>query len=185
MEIDKELVKKFLNTPGARQALREGDYDKLFELCGSQKKRSNLAAALYSSNIDFLSKMSNIPEGLFRNCDLLYDIVIPGNIKEIGELAFFGCSNLSTVKIEEGVETIGAGAFSQTKIKEVVLPSTIKKLGEMSFGRAIVLCNFTKEQYDASVEVGDGINYGTGISNTPTVNLVKNANSGEVFKRKG
>ncbi len=179
MEIDKELVKKFLNTPGARQALREGDYDKLFELCGSQKKRSNLAAALYSSNIDFLSKMKEIPDSLFRGCDLFDSIDIPGNIKKIGEYAFFNCSNLKHINISDGVEEVGDAAFAQTGIKEITIPKSIKKLGQICFGKAVVTCDFSKEEFKDIIAKENSWE-----TNDVTVRMVKNT-QGEVIWKNG
>ena len=139
MEFDIEFVKsKVMSIPGVRDAIRAGDYQKVFDLCGNSKKKFNLAQALYSSKIDFLPKLTEIPDDLFRESKLISGkLVIPGNIKKIGDMAFFG-TDITELELNEGLEEIGQGAFAQTKIKEVHLPSTIKKVGTMSLGRANV-----------------------------------------------
>jgi hypothetical protein len=53
-------------------------------------------------------------------------IVIPGNIKTIGERAFEGSKNLKEVVIEEGTEEIGSWAFNECdSLETVTLPSTL------------------------------------------------------------
>ena len=51
--------------------------------------------------------------------------VVPGHVKTIGENAFSQCYGLSSVTLEEGVETLGALAFKGPLIN-LFLPSTIQ-----------------------------------------------------------
>lgn len=140
MELDKVFIKEeVLSIPGIREAIRDRNYDKVFELCKTTKKKQQLALSLYLSRVDFLPYMTSIPESLFRGFSDLKSISIPGNIKEIGDLAFFN-SGLDEVDLGEGIEKIGDGAFSQTNIKEIHLPKSIKELGQSSLGKARVYC---------------------------------------------
>lgn len=66
--------------------------------------------------------------------------VIPGSVKTIGTSAFNGCSNLSKVTLNEGVEEIKAEAFANTGLTEVVLPKSLKTLGKDAFANT----NITK-----------------------------------------
>lgn len=73
--------------------------------------------ALYFSDIEFLDKMSYIPEYFFGGMRFTDDeVLIPGNIKKIGKAAFYICSHYSTngfiIKLSEGVKKIGEIAFS-------------------------------------------------------------------------
>ena len=52
---------------------------------------------------------------------------------EIDSDVFGGCSSLETVIVEEGVRTIGSGAFARTRVRSVVLPEGIHWLDDMSF----------------------------------------------------
>ena len=47
-------------------------------------------------------------------------LMIPNNVKTIGENAFFWCSDLTSVTIGSGVELIGKNAFSRcNRLKDV------------------------------------------------------------------
>lgn len=174
MELDKDFVKsEILTIPGVREGIRNNDYDKVFELCKSIKKKQQLAMSLYAAKINFLKYMTSIPESLFRGAENLSDITIPGNIKEIGDLAFFG-SSLNEVNFEEGLEKIGAGAFSQTKIKQVNLPKSVNHLGQSALGKAEVYCFLTKDDLGKSeFSFGDF-----------TVNDIISSETGEVFNER-
>lgn len=61
-------------------------------------------------------------------------VVIPNHIKEIGDGAFWGCSNIQSIVIPYGVETIGGCAFGFcSQLKEIIIPESVKKIGELPF----------------------------------------------------
>ena len=147
MELDKNYVKTdILTIPGIREAIRNNDFDEVFKLCGTTRKRMQLARALNASGVNFLNSMTEIPESLFRGYTGMYSIKIPSNIKKIGDFAFMG-SGLQAVIIEDGVEEIGRGAFAQTALKEIHLPKSVKEMGELCCGKAKVYCFLTAEEY--------------------------------------
>ena len=59
------------------------------------------------------SKITEIPEKLFKNSEELTEISIPKEITKIGEYAFLRCKALGNVNIPNGVTEIGSGAFSE------------------------------------------------------------------------
>ena len=60
--------------------------------------------------------------------------LIPSNIKVISEDAFYACSKLQEVEIEEGCEEIAKYAFDGcTKLRTIYLPKSIKLLGKGLF----------------------------------------------------
>jgi hypothetical protein len=61
------------------------------------------------------------------------DIVIPASIKEVHEAAFCGYQFLNSVKMEEGVEKIGASAFEKVPLTEIQFASTLKEIGAKAF----------------------------------------------------
>ena len=70
-----------------------------------------------------------IYDNTFKNNKTLLDITITKNIKEIGTLAFYGCTSLTNIKLHEGLEKIGSRAFDNCNlIKEIVIPSTVKTI---------------------------------------------------------
>lgn len=66
-------------------------------------------------------------------------ITIPGqilrcNVVSIGDSAFEGYSNLTSVVVPQGVTTIGNAAFSEcTKLANIVLPSSMVSMGNEAF----------------------------------------------------
>ena len=61
-------------------------------------------------------------------------IVIPSSVKEIDDYAFYDCSNLSKVTLNEGLEQIGLFAFQGTKITSIIIPSSVNKICYFAFG---------------------------------------------------
>ena len=62
------------------------------------------------------------------------EVVIPGNVKEIGEWAFDVCTDLEKLTLEEGVATIREGAFGYcTSLESVVIPDSVTLLGTEAF----------------------------------------------------
>ena len=115
--------------------------------------------------------MTEIPDSLFRGADNINGIVIPGNIKVIGDLAFFN-SSVSDVVFKEGIEVIGDGAFSQTNLREAHLPKSIKQIGPNALGRAKVFCFLTYEELISGDYSNGGFTRNT-ITNEETSEVIK------------
>jgi hypothetical protein len=67
-----------------------------------------------------------VPIGSQRN---IVKLVCNSELKYIGGSAFFDCRNLATVVFNDGLESLGANAFTNTALTEAVLPDSVKKLG--------------------------------------------------------
>ena len=66
--------------------------------------------------------------------DNLKTVIIEGNVTEIRDDEFRGCSLLETVVLPEGVLTIGSGAFYEcSSLKEVNIPNSITSIGSHAF----------------------------------------------------
>lgn len=65
------------------------------------------------------------------------EITIPGNIKTIGNRAFYGVLNLRSLTLNEGTESIGDEAFCTSIIQSggnpIYIPSSIKVIGRDAF----------------------------------------------------
>ncbi|QKX41078.1 leucine-rich repeat domain-containing protein [Metamycoplasma hominis] len=66
-------------------------------------------------------------------------VTIPSSVKEIGESAFSDCKNLEEVSLNEGLEKIGAEAFSNTNIESIIIPDSVKEIGQRAFSSCINL----------------------------------------------
>lgn len=60
-------------------------------------------------------------------------LTIPGTIKAIPEYAFYQCSNLNEVNLNDGLLSIGQYAFHTTKIQKMIVPSTCTSIGAFAF----------------------------------------------------
>lgn len=71
--------------------------------------------------------VEGIGNGAFYGNEHLKGISIQGSVKEIDVRAFYGCTNLSLVRIKgEGLERIGFDAFRDcSKLENITLPSSI------------------------------------------------------------
>ncbi len=59
----------------------------------------------------------------------LEEIEIPGRVKQIGKQAFYGCKNMKTAILHEGIETLNSGIFSSCdNLERVELAASIKNL---------------------------------------------------------
>ncbi len=82
--------------------------------------------------ITFSSTITEIGSRAFSYCaDYLSDkpLVIPGTVKTIGSSAFAE-TPLGDIILEEGVETIGADAFTKGTNITLYIPSTVKQIGD-------------------------------------------------------
>ncbi|KAA6336370.1 hypothetical protein EZS27_015469 [termite gut metagenome] len=121
-----------------------GDY----AFCQFFKDPANPAKITLGSNVNAIGGSSgslDINGSAFRNNDGLIEINIPGTIKAIPNNTFQNTS-LTTVIIENGVETIGDRAFSTSgsaiykpTIKSVTFPASLKSIGAYAFDYQIYL----------------------------------------------
>ena len=80
------------------------------------------------------NSVTEIGENAFFDCSELIAVEIPNTVKEIGINAFTSCNNLKTVQIAGSVETIGGGAFAYcTALATVTLNNGIKTIGDSVF----------------------------------------------------
>lgn len=76
----------------------------------------------------------------FANNDNITSVTLPSSLIGINYKAFYGCSQLSSINFEEGLEQIGSESFSGTALTEVVIPDSVTLIGGMAFAG----CNLEK-----------------------------------------
>lgn len=89
--------------------------------------------SLYKINEDGTHEIS-IGAGAFYQCENLYRIVLPANVKEITNKMFMDCKKLTEITMPDTVEVIDVAAFSGcTSLKEISISSGIKRIKESAF----------------------------------------------------
>ena len=90
--------------------------------------------AFYKSSIQkvaFPSSVTEIGEYAFSESNISGELIIPGTVKEIKNYAFYSCRRLTSVVLEEGVETIGWHSLSGP-IGTLVLPASLVFMKSMA-----------------------------------------------------
>ena len=82
------------------------------------------------TEINIPAGLSEISKGML-DCTALEEIVIGGNVRKVGAVAFYGCRELKTVRVCEGIEEIDSAAFYNCSALETVeLPRSLIKIAD-------------------------------------------------------
>ena len=84
--------------------------------------------------------VESISHDAFSNNNNITSVILPSSILRIDYNAFYGCSQLSNINFEEGLEQIGSESFSGTALTEVVIPDSVTRIGSGAFAG----CNLEK-----------------------------------------
>ncbi|MCR5783567.1 MAG: leucine-rich repeat domain-containing protein [Clostridia bacterium] len=91
-------------------------------------------------------------------------ITVGGNVSRIGDYAFYGCDNLTSVELASGLVTIGGSAFFYCEsLTELVLPSTLDNIISSAFTHSgLQKITFNGSHLSA---IGNNVFGGTGLKN--------------------
>ena len=78
-------------------------------------------------------KDGRITEGAYAQDTSLTSIVIPEGVTDIGEIAFYGCTELREVSFPSTLKFIREEAFGESGIEEALLPPGLELIGEKAF----------------------------------------------------
>ncbi len=96
-------------------------------------------APWYSNRLSFTSvvikdSINNIGEFAFYDCSNLINISIPITVTNIGKGAFYSCKNLTTIEIPNNVSKIGSSAFAYCKkLSEINIPANVTSIDSETF----------------------------------------------------
>ena len=76
---------------------------------------SNAFASVYQyvKKIILPENLKNIGDGAFRDCAYLTTLTLPDSLQNIGSAAFYGCSSLTEITLPKNIQFIGMGAFTR------------------------------------------------------------------------
>ena len=84
--------------------------------------------------ITFDNDVTKIGQEAFYGCENLTSVTIPDSVTEIGDSAFFNCGSLTSVIIPDSVTKIGSSAFSFcSSLTSVIIPDSVTKIGGSAF----------------------------------------------------
>ncbi len=89
--------------------------------------------AFYKSSLETLvlpPTVTLIGDYAFSQSNISGEMVVPGTVKNIGDYSFYSCQKLTSVILEEGVETVGWHAISGP-VSVLSLPSSLTSASSM------------------------------------------------------
>ncbi|MBR2341537.1 MAG: leucine-rich repeat protein [Clostridia bacterium] len=79
--------------------------------------------------------VKSIGDSAFMGCKSLKNIIIPNGVTSIGRNVFFDCGNLTGVTIPDGIASIGERAFwACCSLTRVTIPASVNYIGKYAFG---------------------------------------------------
>ena len=88
--------------------------------------------------------ITKIGENAFYGVANATSVSLPSTLKEIGKGAFYGCAQLQGVVIPENVTTIGIHAFfGCSSLEKIVIPASVTFIGSNAFGKCSSLTDIT------------------------------------------
>lgn len=87
------------------------------------------------------SKLKEIPEGTFKDCNLISFLDFPEGMSQIGNNAFKNCKEVEEVYFPESMEEIGEESFSGCKSLKMAMFKGHKKGEQIATGNSFEGCN--------------------------------------------
>lgn len=95
---------------------------------------------------EIASTVTEICDSAFSDCSNLVSVKIPDGVKTIGQLAFFKCTALKDASIPDGVEVIKSDAFSYCEaLTYIFVPESVKTIGHHAFFGCMGIENIAME----------------------------------------
>ncbi|MCR5503603.1 MAG: leucine-rich repeat protein [Lachnospiraceae bacterium] len=111
--------------------------EKAFYYCGS------LASVAFGVDEEENYGIETIGDYTFSNCSLLSSITLPSSVTTLRSYAFAYNGKLTEVNLNEGLLTIGEGAFKSFKAASLTIPSTVTTLNNYAFSSNSLLTEIT------------------------------------------
>lgn len=120
----------------ALEKIEVADGNKVFD----SRNGCNALIETSSNTILHGCKSTIIPETVisigdyaFDGCSELSSINFPKTVRSIGNYAFSGCSNIKQIDLPSSLEYIGRAAFSYCDLYEIIIPRSVSEIGHGAF----------------------------------------------------
>ena len=138
---------------------------------GAQSYSGNFRYVPESLKTVIITGETSIGESAFSGCSNLTSVVIPESVMSIGDAAFADCSNLMSVVIPESVTSIGDFVFDGcSNLTSVTMPDGVTSIGNYAFAGC---SNLTSVTIPDSVTIMGDYAF-VGCSNLTIVNYTGN-----------
>lgn len=106
--------------------------------------------------------LTDIGESAFYNCSNLIEVNIPNTVVTIGDNGFSNCKKLNKIIISNSVKSIGKYTFlACSNMSTITIPASVTKIGENAFQGCDNLTIITpKGSYAEQYAIENGIKYG-------------------------
>lgn len=115
-----------------------------------------LTSKLYTSfdELRFFNSVTEIPDAWFKNRVRLQSIRFPEGLESIGAEAFSGCTALTALELPVSLGQIGASAFAGcTALSALELPVSLEQIGTSAFADCTALKDVTVDSFDAWIAI--------------------------------
>ena len=90
---------------------------------------------------------------LYLNSELISDLVIPADVKNIGEYVFYNCRGLTSITIPDSVTSIGSSAFyGCSGLTSITIPNSVTSIESSAFAYCSGLTSITIPNSVTSIE---------------------------------
>ena len=118
------------------------------------------------------AEVSELGEMAFYRCEGLRRVVLPDGLTAIGKQAFWACNVLTEVVWPHRLEAIGEGAFAVCNLQETVLPEELQMIGAYAFSsnrqlRRVVLPEGLRQMAASSFAKCESLTSVTSLSTEP------------------
>ena len=104
--------------------------------CNAIIEKSTNSLVLGCKNTTIPSSVTSISDLAFSGCSSLTSITIPNSVTSIGGSAFYGCSGLTSITIPNSVTSIGSWVFSDcSSLASITIPNSVTNIGDFAFVR--------------------------------------------------
>ena len=146
--------------------------------CNAIIRKSDNALMYGCKNTIIPDDVTQIGNDAFWGCSGLISIAIPKSVKKIGESAFKGCVGLTSISIPNSVTDIGDYAFcSCSALNYLVIPNSVKNIGVSAFSWCGSLTSVTIPNSLVSIK-GGTFEYCSGLTSIMIPNSVTSIGHG-------
>ena len=140
--------------------------------------KSTFAQITTLKKVTLGSSIKEIPNMAFYGCTELQSVNIPSNLTKIGAQAFFGCSSLLNVTLPASLTEIGYQAFRDCDaLTSITFPDRLTTIGDSAFSGCTGL---TYISYGSEIDDIGGSAFG-GCTGVKVIDLHRATNIGEKY----